>query len=490
MGLSRDGSADRRTTTLWAWEARWWASPPTVMPAQALSSDQRAVTSGRRTRSAATRATCGNSSTTGSTMGVHRTAVAPVAIDVGLDRRPQVPPVVVGPQLVLEDHLGVGALPEQEVARALFAGGPHEEVDVRHPRLGQVPGHGALVDRPRPEPPAGDVLGDPLDSIPDLGPAPVVHAEVQGEAGVVPRQLLRRLELPDHRAPEPGSSTHPAHPYPPVVELVATPSSSAASPASWPLVRGRPRELAQRPLPSMTMATWRGIRSRAMAGGRAPDGWGKGGGYGLALTVPPFGGSGSHVPGATGGRRRSARSPPDGAGGRSRRRPPSSRPAGRPGEAGSRGPGPPSRAAGTPDTLHLPRRRGNPGAGRGHRTWRSHGSSVPTPRRQVHAGGRRRGPGSGRAPCLRATARRRRGEGTAGVPAPAPRSAGRRSRGRRSPRSRTGSPARSRRPTGRASRPGGPCRGFGPRSTARRCASPVPGASRPVTSCGAHPCRR
>src|ERR671913_2170596 len=224
MGLSRDGSADRRTTTLWAWEARWWASPPTVMPAQALSWDQRAVTSGRRTRSAATRATCGNSSTTASAMGSPRTAVAPVAIDVGLDRRPQVPPVVVGPQLVLEDHLGVGALPEQEVARALFAGGPHEEVDVRHPRLGQVPGHGALVDRPRPEPPAGDVLGDALHSIPDLGPAPVVHAEVQGEAGVVPRQLLRRLELPDHRAPEPGSSTHPAHPYPPVVELVATPS--------------------------------------------------------------------------------------------------------------------------------------------------------------------------------------------------------------------------------------------------------------------------
>jgi hypothetical protein len=37
--------------------------------------------------------------------------------------------------------------------------------------------------------------------------------------------------------------------------------------------------LAQRPLPSMTNATWLGTSSRGMAGGRAPDGCG-GGGWG------------------------------------------------------------------------------------------------------------------------------------------------------------------------------------------------------------------
>src|SRR6476661_8013244 len=56
----------------------------------------------------------------------------------------------------------------------------------------------------------------------------------------------------------------------------ATTSSSDASPASWPLVRGSPRALAHRPLPSMTIATCLGSRAGAMTGGVAPDGCGKG----------------------------------------------------------------------------------------------------------------------------------------------------------------------------------------------------------------------
>ena len=56
-------------------------------------------------------------------------------------------------------------------------------------------------------------------------------------------------------------------------------SISDASPRRCPSIRGRPRALAQRPLPSMTSATWWGTSSRGMAGGRAPDGCG-GGGWG------------------------------------------------------------------------------------------------------------------------------------------------------------------------------------------------------------------
>src|ERR1700736_4939265 len=37
-------------------------------------------------------------------------------------------------------------------------------------------------------------------------------------------------------------------------------SKSASSPARWPSVLGRPRLVAQRPLPSMTQATWAGMR--------------------------------------------------------------------------------------------------------------------------------------------------------------------------------------------------------------------------------------
>src|SRR6478735_11367270 len=56
----------------------------------------------------------------------------------------------------------------------------------------------------------------------------------------------------------------------------ATTSSSEASPASCPFVRGSPRALAHRPLPSMTIATCFGRRSAAIEGAVAPDGWGNG----------------------------------------------------------------------------------------------------------------------------------------------------------------------------------------------------------------------
>ena len=54
----------------------------------------------------------------------------------------------------------------------------------------------------------------------------------------------------------------------------STTSNSEGSPASWPAVRGSPRCLAQRPLPSMTIATCRGTSSVGRSGGRLPTGAG------------------------------------------------------------------------------------------------------------------------------------------------------------------------------------------------------------------------
>ena len=59
-----------------------------------------------------------------------------------------------------------------------------------------------------------------------------------------------------------------------------TTSSSCASPWRWPSIRGRPRWLAHRPLPSMTSATWFGTSSAGMSGAVAPLGCGVG-----AITV-------------------------------------------------------------------------------------------------------------------------------------------------------------------------------------------------------------
>src|SRR5947207_5443017 len=47
----------------------------------------------------------------------------------------------------------------------------------------------------------------------------------------------------------------------------STASNRASSPASWPCVRLRPRRRAQRPLPSMTTATWRGMRDGSRSDG-------------------------------------------------------------------------------------------------------------------------------------------------------------------------------------------------------------------------------
>src|SRR5688572_27965304 len=47
----------------------------------------------------------------------------------------------------------------------------------------------------------------------------------------------------------------------------STASKSASSPASWPWVRLRPRWRAQRPFPSITTATWRGMREASRSDG-------------------------------------------------------------------------------------------------------------------------------------------------------------------------------------------------------------------------------
>src|SRR5690625_1226478 len=73
----------------------------------------------------------GNGGVGGSGRGhVDGTAEAPVAAGVLFDGRPQGAAVDIGPQHVLEDHLGIGGLPEKEVRGPLLAGRAHEQVDV------------------------------------------------------------------------------------------------------------------------------------------------------------------------------------------------------------------------------------------------------------------------------------------------------------------------------------------------------------------------
>ena len=49
-------------------------------------------------------------------------------------------------------------------------------------------------------------------------------------------------------------------------------SLSATIPALWPSVRASPRDVAQRPLPSMMMETWRGRQSMSMSASEMSSG--------------------------------------------------------------------------------------------------------------------------------------------------------------------------------------------------------------------------
>ena len=181
--------------------------------------------------------------------------------------------------------------------------------------------------------PSADEARDLLDRVGDLGPAAVVDAHRQLQHVVVAGLLLRDLQLPDHAAPQPRPPPRPPDPHAHLVHLVDPAADDvpveahqeahlvgAALPVlggervrrepphpdvdaaagdvhqrrlarRWPSIRGRPRALAQRPLPSITSATWLGTSSRGIAGGRAPEGcggggWGTGDSYELHETAP------------------------------------------------------------------------------------------------------------------------------------------------------------------------------------------------------------
>src|SRR3954471_17073014 len=59
-------------------------------------------------------------------------AIAPRPTEVFLDGAVEIVGIEVGPLPLEEDELGIGALPEQEVADALFAAGADQEIGIRH----------------------------------------------------------------------------------------------------------------------------------------------------------------------------------------------------------------------------------------------------------------------------------------------------------------------------------------------------------------------
>src|SRR5215208_4024394 len=143
----------------------------------------------------------------------------------------------VRPQCVGHVELGVGYLPEQEVGDAQLAAGPDHEVHLGDLGGVEVAGEGRLVYLLGGE----AVLYYAPRGVHDLGPATIVEGDVDVELVVVRGELLC---LP-HGLKDRGR------------EMLAASEKPQAGAALVQL--GHLRRWAQRPLPSMITATWRGV---------------------------------------------------------------------------------------------------------------------------------------------------------------------------------------------------------------------------------------
>src|SRR6188508_1178521 len=110
-----------------------------------------------------------------------RPAVAPITLGIRLNRAPKVAAVEIGPQSIKEHQLGIGALPQQEVGRSLLSRRANEEVDVGDIRFIEEMPKSLLGELARIESAVGGQRCDASGGVDNLGPAAVVHAELEGQ---------------------------------------------------------------------------------------------------------------------------------------------------------------------------------------------------------------------------------------------------------------------------------------------------------------------
>src|SRR5258707_8243308 len=116
-------------------------------------------------------------------------AIAPLTPAKLDDRLLQMLLAEIRPQGVDEHQFGVGALPEQEIADALFAAGADQEVGIGHARRQQLALEAILVDAIGRQFARRDLPGKTAGGLQDLGARAVVDADVHADAAVCARHL-------------------------------------------------------------------------------------------------------------------------------------------------------------------------------------------------------------------------------------------------------------------------------------------------------------
>src|SRR5207237_1087131 len=137
-------------------------------------------------------------------------AEAPAPPRVRDQRLAQLPLAEVRPERVDEDELRIGELPEQEVRDPQLAGGADQQIRIRELGRVQVRGDRVLVDPARVDPGRDQFSVENAYTVSERTPRSIAASTVRRSARV---------------------------------------------PARWPATTGRPRRLAQRPFPSMMIAT-------------------------------------------------------------------------------------------------------------------------------------------------------------------------------------------------------------------------------------------
>src|SRR6201996_2051334 len=154
---------------------------------------------------------------------------APLTLRVGAQRALERRPVEVRPQLLGEDELRVGALPEQIVGDPLLAAGSDQEVGIVH--VGRVEVTTELL------------LGAPLEvsrRIDNLRPTAVIEGDEETQCRVRRGLLFRPFHPLDQPCVDPLAAADEAHPHSLLVELRRLPQDPLAE------HRHQPRDLLRR----------------------------------------------------------------------------------------------------------------------------------------------------------------------------------------------------------------------------------------------------
>src|SRR4051812_3579010 len=121
-----------------------------------------------------------------------RQAETPLATGEEIKRTFQLGHIEIRPQHLTEEQLGIRRMPKQEIADPLFPTGADHQIDLRHAGELHVRGEAGFIDLGRTYRSTGALARKFLSSLNYIPPAAITHGDLQLQAVIASRPLLRR----------------------------------------------------------------------------------------------------------------------------------------------------------------------------------------------------------------------------------------------------------------------------------------------------------